>query len=262
MKPLYIFRHIECEGPGYLGEVLTREGIPWQLIAVDAGEPAVLYYEPRGSALDQIPASTGSVSELYGEYGVASGHEDNFLAIMLDRLEQRHGLTGFASEFTDDFEAFLASVDLDDETEGNQPYLDPWGDPILTLADTLWFGPAGTWPSLLENHPYIHYWHRLDAALLAQDIPGMGPEVLGDDEWDALFDSGPLDENPFITVSLMPDPASGWAPLPLDQLRTERPAGTLCDIGEIELGPQAASLAPVEADRDRPVRSQRSLRPQ
>ena len=39
MKPLYIFRHIECEGPGYLGEVLTREGIPWQLIAVDAGEP-------------------------------------------------------------------------------------------------------------------------------------------------------------------------------------------------------------------------------
>jgi len=39
MKPLYIFRHIECEGPGYLGEVLAREGIPWQQIAVDAGEP-------------------------------------------------------------------------------------------------------------------------------------------------------------------------------------------------------------------------------
>ena len=39
MKPLYIFRHIECEGPGYLAEVLSREGIPWELIAVDAGQP-------------------------------------------------------------------------------------------------------------------------------------------------------------------------------------------------------------------------------
>lgn len=36
MKPLYIFRHVECEGPGYLAEVLERHGIAWQLIAVDA----------------------------------------------------------------------------------------------------------------------------------------------------------------------------------------------------------------------------------
>ena len=39
MKPLYIFRHIDCEGPGYLAEVLMRAGITWELIAVDAGEP-------------------------------------------------------------------------------------------------------------------------------------------------------------------------------------------------------------------------------
>ena len=37
MKPLYIFRHIDCEGPGYLAEVLARHHIPWQLIAIDAG---------------------------------------------------------------------------------------------------------------------------------------------------------------------------------------------------------------------------------
>jgi GMP synthase-like glutamine amidotransferase len=36
MKPLYIFRHIDCEGPGYLAEVLEHKGIPWQLIAIDA----------------------------------------------------------------------------------------------------------------------------------------------------------------------------------------------------------------------------------
>ncbi len=38
MKPLYIFRHIDCEGPGYLADVLAREDIPWQLIAIDAGD--------------------------------------------------------------------------------------------------------------------------------------------------------------------------------------------------------------------------------
>ena len=39
MKPICIFRHIECEGPGYLAEVLERSAIPWQLVAVDRGEP-------------------------------------------------------------------------------------------------------------------------------------------------------------------------------------------------------------------------------
>jgi GMP synthase-like glutamine amidotransferase len=38
MQPLCIFRHIECEGPGYLAEVLTRHDIPWQLVAIDAGD--------------------------------------------------------------------------------------------------------------------------------------------------------------------------------------------------------------------------------
>ena len=38
MKPLYIFRHIDCEGPAYLAEVLARRAIPWQLIAIDAGD--------------------------------------------------------------------------------------------------------------------------------------------------------------------------------------------------------------------------------
>jgi GMP synthase-like glutamine amidotransferase len=39
MKPLYIFRHIECEGPGYLGEVLSRLAVPSQLIAIDRDDP-------------------------------------------------------------------------------------------------------------------------------------------------------------------------------------------------------------------------------
>jgi len=38
MNPLYIFRHIGCEGPGYLSEVLDRQGIPYKTIAIDRGE--------------------------------------------------------------------------------------------------------------------------------------------------------------------------------------------------------------------------------
>ena len=39
MKPLYIFRHITCEGPGYLETVLERHHIPTRLIAIDQDEP-------------------------------------------------------------------------------------------------------------------------------------------------------------------------------------------------------------------------------
>ncbi|MCG8324358.1 MAG: type 1 glutamine amidotransferase, partial [Thiotrichales bacterium] len=38
MKPVRIFRHIEFEGPGYLGEFLTRRNIPFEVIAVDQGD--------------------------------------------------------------------------------------------------------------------------------------------------------------------------------------------------------------------------------
>ena len=38
MKPIYIFRHITCEGPGYFGEYLHRHQIPSRLIAIDHGD--------------------------------------------------------------------------------------------------------------------------------------------------------------------------------------------------------------------------------
>jgi GMP synthase-like glutamine amidotransferase len=38
MKPVAIFRHIAIEGPGYLAVFLDERKIPWQLIAIDAGD--------------------------------------------------------------------------------------------------------------------------------------------------------------------------------------------------------------------------------
>jgi GMP synthase-like glutamine amidotransferase len=39
MKPVAIFRHAPTEGPGYFATVLDRGGVPWRVIAIDAGEP-------------------------------------------------------------------------------------------------------------------------------------------------------------------------------------------------------------------------------
>ncbi len=38
MNPVAIFRHAAIEGPGYLAQFLDAQQIPWQLIAIDAGE--------------------------------------------------------------------------------------------------------------------------------------------------------------------------------------------------------------------------------
>jgi len=38
MKPVALFRHAPIEGPGYFADFLAARAIPWQLIAVDAGD--------------------------------------------------------------------------------------------------------------------------------------------------------------------------------------------------------------------------------
>jgi len=201
---------------------------------VNSADPVALAYEPAGNALDQIPAAGYSVSETIAEYTLAPDAEDDFLAILLERLESHYNLTNFADSFTAEFESFLQNVDLDDETAGNQPYTDPDGIPILSLADTLWFGPAVTWPKELANYPYIHFWHRLDSALMAEDISGMGSEVLGEDAWAALFAPGPLSENSDIRMTVRTSLVFHVQLESVDQSATARPAGGLGDIGAIE----------------------------
>ena len=39
MNPVYIIRHIECEGPGYLETVLQQSQVEYRLIAIDQQEP-------------------------------------------------------------------------------------------------------------------------------------------------------------------------------------------------------------------------------
>jgi hypothetical protein len=183
-------------------------------------------------ALGLVPAAAYGIDETLGEYVVSAG-QDNFLSIVLSRIEKLYGLPGFAATFTADFEAFLQSVDTDAATAGLQPYKNPAGVPILTLAATRFFGPAETWPRELANYPYIEFWHRLDAYLAAQSIPGMGPELLGQAQWRKLFTSGYLSENPDISVTVTTRQTLTMRRLEIDQLGQARGA-TTADAGAIE----------------------------
>jgi len=203
---------------------------------VDAPNPVVLHYQPKGNALDQVPTSDYDIIGIYAQYDIPNYVTNDFLEIILQRIEDEYITSpgDFSDDFTADFESFLASVDLDPDADGNQPYTKPDGvTPILTLLDAQWFGPARTWPKELSNYPYIEFWHRLDAALLAESIEGMGPELLGEDAWTTLFSQGYLVENPNIWIDLDPYDIEVEVEVE-DQNGIPRPANTLSDIGSYE----------------------------
>jgi hypothetical protein len=222
-----------------LGSVVdTGPGVTTSTSIVSAGVAAgsfvPLHYEPQGTALAQIPRDEYRVDEVLGEYAVSSGATDDFLAIVLGRIERTYGLPGFAAAFTADFESFLQSVDTDSVTAGLQPYKTPSGAPVLTLAATHWYGPAQTWPREVVNYPYIEFWHRLDASLAQMGVPTLGSELLGDAAWRQLFPTdGSLQENPGLRVTLSRNTMT-VRPLSVDQLGRTRAATGTGDIGAIE----------------------------
>jgi GMP synthase-like glutamine amidotransferase len=38
MNPILVFRHVDCEGPGYLADFLNARGLPYRIVRVDEGE--------------------------------------------------------------------------------------------------------------------------------------------------------------------------------------------------------------------------------
>lgn len=62
MKPVRIFRHIDCEGPGFLAEFLDQRKVPWELVAVDQG--------------DSVPPEIDDVSGLVFMGGPMSVNDD------------------------------------------------------------------------------------------------------------------------------------------------------------------------------------------
>ena len=127
---------------------------------MDSGNPAVLFYDPIGNAIDQIPASPYGVTETTAEYSIADGATNDFLTIVLRKIAGTYAPADFDTTFTADFVNFLNTVDSDEDTAGIQPYTDPNGNDIDTFLEAQWYGPAETWTKELPNYPYIEFWHR------------------------------------------------------------------------------------------------------
>jgi len=207
---------------------------------VQADPFAALYYEPVGSAVDQLPDGNYNVTEILAELNGLQGEGQNplLLPLLLDQIQDVYAQPAFASEFRTYFQEYLS--DLDPDTAGSQQYANCSTVTIDTIEQAYWCGPAQTWPQFEYNHAYIEFWHHLDLAL-ANEIAGvnvdqitnLGPALINDDVWTALFGLG---SSPFngITMNLT-ETTVGVNPLATDQLNNPRPADILGDIGAVEI---------------------------
>ena len=207
---------------------------------VEADPFAVLYYEPAGSALDQVPSGNYNVTEVLGELVGQQNEGGNplLLPLILDQFQAVYGQPDFESEFRDYFEGYLS--DIDPDTAGSQQYVNCNNVTVDTIEQAYWCGPAQTWPQFEYNHAYIEFWHHLDSALAGEiaevnvdQISNLGPALMNDDVWTLLFGLGDSHFNA-ITVRLT-ETTLGVNPLDTDQLGTPRPADLLGDIGAVEI---------------------------
>jgi hypothetical protein len=207
---------------------------------VEADPFAVLYYEPVGSALDQLPSGNYDVTEVLGELvgQPNEGRNPLFLPLILDQIQDVYGQPGFESEFRDYFQGWL--LDIDPATAGSQQYVNCSTVTIDTIEQGYWCGPAQTWPQFEYNHAYMEFWHYLDSALANEiaevnvdQITNLGPALINDDVWISLFGLGDSFFNG-ITVQLF-ETTLGVNPLGTDQLGNPRPADLLGDIGAVEI---------------------------
>lgn len=207
---------------------------------VEADPFAVLYYEPAGSALDQVPNDNYTVTEVLGELR-GSGNEGRnplLLPLILDQIQQDYGQPNFASEFRNYFEGYL--LDIDSGMEGTQQYSNCDGVTINTIEQAFWCGPGQTWPQEEYNHAYIEFWHHLDLALAGEiaevnvdQFTDLGPALINDDVWISLFGLGISHFNN-ITMDITAT-SVGVNPVATDQLGSLRSADLLGDIGAIEI---------------------------
>jgi len=210
-----------------LGTPATHDKIFSQ--GADDGKLAVLLYPPAGAAVDAVPEDgytvTHTLADIINFRYLVPDTIDGFLYKVLSEVESQYGPVGFAADFQSDFESYLSTVDTDVGEEGLQSYHDNQGNDILTLADTLWFGPNFTWPSEDENQAWLDFWHRLDSAL--GDTTGM--EKLADDFWGDFTYINNVDLTSFIASDINHIVEKTQ----VDQCGTPRTG--LGDIGAIEL---------------------------
>lgn len=138
MKPVAIFRHAPAEGPGYLAEFLDARGIPWQLIAIDAG--------------DAVPYSAEEFSGLVFMGGPMSVNDDlpwiaPVEALIRDAVAHDIPVLGHC------LGGQLMSRALGGKVSCNPVKEIGWGE--VTVADC---GPASSWFGSVRRFNAFH-WH-------------------------------------------------------------------------------------------------------
>lgn len=224
------------------GDVLGSQTLSTLIYSsgVEADPFAVLYYQPAGSALDQLRSGNYNVTEVLGELvgGQNEGRNPLLLPLILDQIRNVYGQPNFRSEFRSSFQEFL--LDVDPDTAGSQRYVNCNNVTTDTIEQAYWCGPARTWTQFEYNHAYIEFWHHLDSALANENaevnvdqIGNLGPALMNDDVWTLLFGLGTSYFNG-ITVRLTERTLS-VNPLGTDQRGNSRPADLLGDIGAVEI---------------------------
>jgi hypothetical protein len=184
-------------------------------VGTDAGDRAVLWYPPKGTALDRIPAAGYMVDNIVlAQYQAAQGTKDDFLLRMLDKLSAGEYGAVLDNTFGTDYRATFEAANG------------------ASLDDVAWYGTPAGWPADPQNVPWINFWRGLDNAIAGR----LGTAGLGDDFWGSCS-SGPLGDN--VTMHVQ---TTQYGPVRLigsDQLGTPRPYGNgpMGDIGAIERGP-------------------------
>jgi len=138
MKPVAIFRFVAIEGPGYLAEFLDEHNIPWQLIAIDAGDP--------------VPQDMVAYSALVFMGGPMSVNDDlpwipMAEVLIRDAVAQDIPLLGHC------LGGQLISKALGGKVSRNPVKEIGWGEVTVSQNDI-----AGTWFGEVRSFPAFH-WH-------------------------------------------------------------------------------------------------------
>lgn len=162
----------------------------------DAGQNAVLWYTPTGSAVDQIPHNSYTVTSITGGYTPWGDSRDDFLGNFLTKVR-----TNYSTQLGDTF-----------------------GSTLNTTGVTF-YGPARSWPSNTQNTDWINFWRAVDVEIGTR----LGTVKLGDDFW-GTYNSGSVG-NVALTITRTNDTIQL---VTSDQRGQTRNATQQGDIGSIE----------------------------
>ena len=144
MKPVIIFRFLDREGAGYLGDFLTEKNIPWQLHEIDEGKPA--------------PASILAYSGMVLMGGPMSVNDDlpwiaPILGLIREAIDNDIPVLGHCLGGQLMSKALGAQITQNKSPAGNQVKEIGWGEVSVSQNET-----AKNWFGNIESFNAFH-WH-------------------------------------------------------------------------------------------------------